>query len=143
MALDAMLGGMSARRIGSVPLRQRYFQRRVQAALSVTDYQSLDIVVEAKWLDSRDGGRGLRNAIAHGDVSTITFDVDAVVPRLQQIVRLILRQFIVFAIRWDSDSESIAARLNLPQSSLVAAYNKVLELRVSNSDAALNLLQEP
>ena len=91
MALDAMLGGMSARRIGRVALRQRFFQRRVQAALSATDYQELDIVGESKWLNSRDGGRGLRNAIAHGDAGAIASDVDLVVPRLQQIVRLILR----------------------------------------------------
>jgi hypothetical protein len=142
MALDTMLGGMSARRIGRVPLRQRYFRRRVQAALSAANDQGIDVVDEAKWLDAKEGGRGLRNAIAHGDLGAVAFEIDPVIPRLQHIVRLILLQYLIFAIRWACASEAIAARLALPQLSLAAAYNKVLELQVSDDCAALDLLQE-
>ena len=69
-ALDAMLGGMSAWKIGRVPVKPRGYARRVEVALrtsaapeSVADAETL-----SKWLASPHGGRGLRNAIAHGEL---------------------------------------------------------------------------
>jgi hypothetical protein len=141
-ALDAMLGGMSARRIGRVALRPRYFRRRVEAALNVVDDPSLDAETEALWLDSQGGGRGLRNAIAHGDAGAIGPDADPSALRLQALVRALLPQYVAFAIRWAEGSASIVEGFRLPPGcSFAAAYNKILEALARGDAGARELLR--
>lgn len=129
-AIDAMLGGMSARRIGKMKLKRR-FRQRVSAALEATGEQwiGVDATAEtlATWLD-RDG-RSIRNAIAHGEARTVNQDAEDNWMLLQAIVRILLRQFIDFSIRWNTEKATLSQNLNLDKSAApTQAYNRALEL---------------
>jgi hypothetical protein len=143
-ALDAMFGGMSARRIGRVPLRRNSFGRRVRAALGALDaarYGGLDPDAAAAWLDSKEGGRSIRNAIAHGQPRSVEAAAEAAQEQLEGIVRLLLRQYLEFAVRWKLDGDALAERFRLPvRSPLPVAYNKVIDTHVSGRDDARDVL---
>jgi hypothetical protein len=122
VALDAMLGGMSAKRLGNVRLRRNSYRNRVQAA----------------WLNAMNGGRGLRNAIAHGDHQTLgAAATTAAQARVQHIVRLLLRLYMRFALRWATEEAEISARHGLPaRTPLAIAFNTLLEARAEGSAVA-------
>ena len=140
-ALDALLGGMSARRIGKVAINPRGFARRVEVALSLGDPSSAaNPRVEARWLNSE--GRELRNAIAHGNGRAAEADAAASYERLQAIVRALLRQYIGFATRWNADRESVAESVGVPPaSSLAATYVSALESEARQPGSARDILQ--
>jgi hypothetical protein len=142
IALDAMLGGMSARRIDRTRLRQRFFRRRVEAALAAADPNlSIDAAREARWLDARDGARSLRNALAHGDAGALDHDLAEAVPRLEHIVRALLLQGLRFSLKWAAEPEAVSARFGVAgPRSFTAAYNKALEGRAAGKDTAVDLL---
>jgi hypothetical protein len=126
-ALDAMLGGMSAKRIGEVTFQSR-FRNRVVAALNlaVETIEGVKPNEEAEWLDSK--GRQIRNALAHGRPNTVAEEAEKSYDRLQSIVRVLLRQYIEFSIKWGLRSGEIGQRLGLPVNCPpAAAYNKVLD----------------
>lgn len=129
-AIDAMLGGMSARRIGKMKLKRR-FRQRVSAALEATGEQWIGVDATAEtltaWLDS--DGRSIRNAIAHGEARTVTQDAEDNWMLLQAIVRILLKQFIDFSIRWNTEKAMLSKNLNLDRSAApTQAYNRALEL---------------
>jgi len=143
-ALDAMLGGMSAWRIGSVPVKPRGYARRVEAALRSTASPAFagDPSEVARWLHSDRGGRGLRNAIAHGTGSTVEPEAQRAYERLQSIVRSLLRQYLRFSIIWAQEQEETTARLGLATGSpLAAAYVTALEAEAKRPGSMLDLLQ--
>jgi hypothetical protein len=141
IAMDAILGGMSTMRIGKVLLRRKSFRRRVASALIVSRMSVIDGNTEAEWLDSPFGGRGLRNAIAHGGQHTIGDGIEQVPERVQRVLRLLLRQYLSFAIRWAENTATVSERFDLPPCcSLSGAYNKVLEARAWGIDEANDLL---
>ena len=141
-ALDAMLGGMSARKIGRVQIDPRGFARRVETALSAAANPAFDgdPRVEARWLNT--SGRELRNAIAHGNGLAVEAEAVGAQERLQAIVRCVLRQYLHFAVPWLADRNAIAGRLNIsPDASLVAAYVTALEAQARQAGTTLDLLQ--
>lgn len=135
VALDAMLGGMSAKRLGNVRLRRNSYRNRVQAALSLSPQAGIDAAGEAAWLNAMNGGRGLRNAIAHGDHQALggaaATEAQA---RVQHIVRWLLRLYMRFALRWAEEEAEISARHGLPaRTPLAIAFNTLLEARAEGS----------
>ncbi len=61
--------------------------------------------------------------------------------RLQGVVRLLLRQYLEFAVRWAANGEAIAERFRLPaRAPLPVAYNKVLEALGRGEQDARDLL---
>jgi hypothetical protein len=141
-ALDAMLGGMSARKIGRLQVNSRGFARRVETALASAANPAFDgePCADAQWLNT--SGRQLRNAVAHGNGRAVESDAAAAQERLQAIVRCVLRQYLHFAVPWLTDPEAIAARLNIsPESLLAAAYVTALETHAQQTGTTLDLLQ--
>jgi hypothetical protein len=141
-ALDAMLGGMSARKIGRVQINSRGFARRVETALSSTANPAFDgdPGLEARWLNT--SGRELRNAIAHGNGRASESDAAAAQERLQALVRCVLRQYLQFAVPWLTEREAIAGRLDIsPDSLLAAAYVTALEAQAKQPGSTSDLLQ--
>ncbi len=139
VSLDALFGGMSARRIGAVDLRPRFFRRRLEAALTAAVGD--DLSDEASWLDSR--ARVLRNAIAHGDSIETIVDADVGAVRVQRLLRPLVQAVLTFASRWASNSRPIIERFRLPATcSFGGAYNKVLEARARGIDDGLDLLRQ-
>lgn len=144
-ALDAMLGGMSAWKIGRVPVKPRGYARRIEVALRSADSPAFpgDPHEVAGWLHSDRGGRGLRNAIAHGTGSAVEAEAQRACDRLQAIVRSLLRQYLHFAIIWARRHEDTAARLGLAaESPLAAAYVTALEAEAKRPGSMLDLLRE-
>lgn len=140
-ALDAMLGGMSARKIGRVSINPRGFARRVEAALRTARSPTFsgDPHNEARWLDWKDGGRGIRNAIAHGKSQTVAAAAAESYDRLQAIVRTLLCQYLRFSVIWFSGRSWIATQLDIPPDSpLAAAYVKALEVEAKEPAASLS-----
>jgi hypothetical protein len=143
-ALDAMLGGMSAWKIGRVPVKPRGYARRVEVALRCATEPSFpgDPHDAARWLHSASGGRGLRNAIAHGTGSEVQAEANDAYERLQAIVGALLRQYLHVAIIWARQPEETAARLGLGAGSPVAAaYVTTLETEAKRPGSMLDLLQ--
>lgn len=115
-AIDAVTGGMSARRIGKTPLRPR-FRRRVALALTAGGMMPEEADAQAAWLYWQDGGRQLRNALAHGDRNAIADRIgNDEILRLQAIVRALLPPFLDFAASWSGE----------PGASLTAAFNQTM-----------------
>lgn len=143
-ALEAMLGGMHAWKIGPVAVKPRGYARRVATALSccgpaVNDEKKLQ--QDARWLHAEQGGRGLRNAIAHGAGEEVELAAAQAYDRLQEIVRVLLRQYLHFAAQWATGTESIAVRLGLKGSEpLAAAYVTALEAEARQTGALRDLL---
>lgn len=137
VALDAMLGGMSAKRLGNLRLRRNSYRNRVQAALSLFSQEGIDAASEAAWLNAMNGGRGLRNAIAHGDHQALGAAATEAQARVQHIVRLLLRLYMRFALRWAEDEAEISARHGLPaRIPLAIAFNTLLEARAEGASVA-------
>lgn len=137
VALDAMLGGMSAKRLGNVRLRRNSYRNRVQAALSLSPQAGVDAADEAAWLSAMNGGRGLRNAIAHGDHQALGGAATEAQARVRHIVRLLLRLYLRFALRWAEEEAEISARCGLPaRTPLAIAFNTLLEARAEGSSVA-------
>ena len=133
--LDAMLGGMSARRIGKTKLRARFLPR-IGVALAALEADGVfhDAEGSARWLDRR--GRRLRNAVAHGRGEDASGDAEECYDRLQGICRTLLRQFLEFALRWAEDRAGVMASVDLSErASMVAAYNRLLEIQAHGGDA--------
>ncbi len=141
--IDAMLGGMSARRIGDLKLKRR-FRQPVTAALQAPSDEpwiGVDATAEelAMWLDT--AGRSIRNAIAHGEARKVAQEAENNWMLLQAIVRIVLRQFIRFSIKWNDEKTTLSKRLNLDASAaLVQAYNRALERGADGDEAVLDLL---
>lgn len=144
-ALDAMMGGMSAWRIGRVAIKPRGYARRVEAALRHAESALPDDPRKlARWLHSESGGRGLRNAIAHGSGREVEAESQQAHERLQAIVRALLRQYVHFATIWAEESEATAARLRIaPDNPLAAAYVTTLEAEARQPGAMADLLSRP
>lgn len=143
-ALDAMLGGMSAWKIGRVPVKPRGYARRVEVALACAASPEFpgDPHDAARWLHSARGGRGLRNAIAHGDGSKVEPEAQRAYERLQSIVRVLLRQYLHFSTVWARQRDETAVRLGLAaESPLSAAYVTTLEAEAKRPGSMLDLLQ--
>lgn len=128
-AIDAMFAGMSAHRIGRIALRRFGFRKRVAAALVAVGMEPTAAEAEAAWLDWEHGGRGWRNALAHGDhAHPAGTDSRANLLRLIELVRTLLPGFVSFALRWRLEGEALAPALGLPTSAgLTAAFNIALE----------------
>jgi hypothetical protein len=141
-ALDAMLVGMSARRIGEVKLKST-FRDRIAAALETlarTDSGArIEPNKEAEWLDSH--GRRIRNALAHGRPSDVAMEAEDSYDRIQTIIRLLLRQYLEFSVKWVTRSTEISVWLDISaQSSPTAAYNKALQSHAQEAIDVLDLL---
>lgn len=138
-ALDAMFGGMTHASIQGV---RKGFLDRVTAALRAIEAElpcgTLNAREEAGWLDSgSNGGRKIRNAIAHGRPSTVAEEAESAWERIQSIVRLLLRQFLEFSVKWANLRVPISKRLHIPSDyAPVAAYNCVVQ-----SSSAADLLR--
>jgi len=143
-ALDSMLGGMNAWKIGPVPIKPRGYARRVEAALSsVADQVSTaDLHAAVHWLTAGSGGRGLRNSIAHGNGRNVEADACEYYDQLQSITRSLLRQYLHFSSTWMQRREEIAPRLGISENSpLAAAYVTLLEVEAKRSGSMQDLLQ--
>jgi hypothetical protein len=143
-SLDAMLGGMRAWKIGRVPVKPRGYARRLESALrtSAAGEAAGDARESARWLESSRGGRGLRNAIAHGADEALDETANDAHERLQAIVRAVLGQYLHFATRWAEGGVETAARLGLhAESPLAAAYVTTLAAEVKAPGSMLDLLQ--
>jgi hypothetical protein len=144
-ALDAMLGGMMVRKIGRVPVHNnRGYSRCVEAALTyaaASDFEDSPRNI-AKWLHSESGGRGLRNAIAHGTGSKVEPEAQRVYESLQSIVRALLRQYLHFAVSWAQQMDKAADRIGIPaESPLAAAYVKALKAEAKDPGSMSDMLQ--
>ncbi|WP_068078202.1 hypothetical protein [Novosphingobium lentum] len=128
-AIDAMFAGMSARRIGRVALRRFGFRKRVATALLAVGMEPAAADAEAAWLDWEHGGRGWRNALAHGDPSRQTTAGSRTdLLRLLELVRALLPGFVSFAIRWQFERDDLTTGFGLPPNAgLTAAFNIALE----------------
>jgi hypothetical protein len=146
-ALDAMLGGMSAWKIGRVPIKPRGYARRVEAALRCAAGSAPphdDARELARWLNSERGGRGLRNAIAHTSGREVEDEAQRAHDRLQGVVRALLRQYVHFSTIWAHDGEASAARLGIAMDSPpAAAYVTTLEAEARQRGAMADLLCVP
>ena len=135
---------MSAWKIGRVPVKPRGYARRVEVALRCAASQAIpgDPQDAARWLHSQRGGRGLRNAIAHGTGSKVEAEAQRAYERLQSIVRALLRQYLHFSVIWARQHEETAARLGLAAGSpLAAAYVTTLEVEAKHPGSMLDLLR--
>jgi hypothetical protein len=144
-ALDAMLGGMSAWKIGRVAIKPRGYARRVEAALGYAETALADDPrTLGRWLHSEHGGRGLRNAISHGTGREVEAESERTHETLQGIVRALLRQYVHFATIWAQAREATAARLGIAAGSpLAAAYVTTLEAEACQPGAMSDLLCRP
>ena len=125
-AVDAMLVGMSARRAGGVRLKRFGFRRRVEQALLVAGLDADASAREAWWLDGAEGGRGLRNALAHGRAGRSPETAELL--RLQHLVRLLLRTFLTFAVQQPTELPDLPEHLGVrPDQGLVPLFNSWLE----------------
>lgn len=143
-ALEAILGGMSAWRIGSVPVKPRGYARRLEIALrtSAAPHPIADPRATSAWLASAEGGRGLRSAIVHGEPGGDEAAARDAYERLQAIVRSVLYQYLHFAALWLAQRTEIAARLALDaESPLAAAYVTALEAEAAKPGSMTDLLQ--
>ena len=144
-ALDAMLGGMTARKIGRVIVHnQRGYSRCVETALGYAAATGVDDSPRdaAKWLHAESGGRGLRNAIAHGTGIGVEPEAQGVYEPLQAIVRALLRQYLHFAVVWAHQAGKTADRLGISADSpLSAAYVKTLKAEAQTPGSMSDLLQ--
>jgi len=141
-ALDAMLGGMSARRVGKVKINFRGFARRVETALRFVESGSVlaDAHLEALWLNAQ--GRQLRNSLAHSNGQSTEANAAAAFDRLQEVVRCVLRQYLHFAVHWLTNREEIAQQLKISSDSqITAAYVKILEVIQRSAGELLYLVQ--
>jgi len=126
-SLDSMFGGMSGRRIGDIRLNTP-FRQRLEAAISSSGVKESDS--EAGWVDVE--CRKIRNALAHGQRFDFADTASATLGRLQRLVRVLLLQYIGFAITWRSNPAEVEAHLTKEAiGSCIVAYNSVLE-QISN-----------
>lgn len=122
-SLDSMFGGMSSRRIGDIRLNAS-FRQRLQAAISAAGVPASE--TEAGWVDKE--CRQIRNALAHGQRFDFADTASATLGRLQRLVRVLLLQYIKFAIAWRTEAAEVSKHLNEETArSCVMAYNFVLE----------------
>ena len=92
--LEIVVGRMSNRRDDGKSLRTS-FQKRLHRALELSGVSSPG--EKAAWTNSRDGGRGIRNAIAHGRLLEDT-TLDQALTQLMVVVRWALRAAIGCAL---------------------------------------------
>jgi len=127
-SLDAVMGGMSLRKKGN-----KYFLNKTEMTLLFKDriYEVLKNANipfaenEARWLDSI---RSVRNPIAHGAKESMEKVAEENFERLLALIRIILKRYISFSTRWNTDRQRIAQLSGLEENtSLVEAFNKVLE----------------
>jgi hypothetical protein len=145
MALDAMLGGFNEDEPGGLKLSgsSSKFSQRFKAALLADGQEFIEANQQVGWLNNNKpgGGRWLRNCIAHGDDINTDSLADAAQLRLQDIIRVLLRQYIRFLIRWNSDMLDISQHFKLPETcSPVGAYNAILAACASEIESAFDLL---
>ena len=149
IALDALFGGFQETKPGGIELRgsSGKFSQRIKAALSMAGHTFMETNQQAGWLNGHQpgGGRWLRNRIAHGDDVDSTKEAEAAQLRLQDIVRVVLRQYIHFLLHWNQDRAGMLHRFNLPETcSPVGAFNAALAAPASPADAgAHDVLQWP
>ncbi len=140
-AVDAMLGGMSARDIGEMKM-ETGFHDRFKAAMQVPllGVSPSDAQREADWIDT--SGRRMRNEIAHGRTSEAESAAKAGLERLRRDARVLLRQYLAFSIRWEKDHDRIQTRLRLPaKCSPAGAYNVALEYIARGFDDVFEFLR--
>ena len=142
IALDAMLGGMSSRSIGPASLRDRY-KKRVTTALGIARESGLALSLEpdeeASWLDTQ--RRKIRNAIAHGQPTSVSQEAEESYERIQDIVRSLLRQYLAFSVSWAVNPTEIAEWLGLEfEYPPIGVYNLFLEAHARGRITATELL---
>jgi hypothetical protein len=143
-ALDAMVGGMSAWKVGGVPVKPRGYARRIEAALRTARSPAFhdDPLEAARWLHHDRGGRGLRNALAHGTGTAVEAAVADAIDRLQDIVRSLLWQYLRLSAVWARRDHAVAARIGISRDApLAAAYVTVLETESRHPGTIQDLLQ--
>ncbi len=141
--LDALLGGFNAERIGRLKLRNP-FRERVFAALNAvegrwqgTDSTPLEL---AQWINT--AGRRIYTAIVQGNASAVSVEADGGWEYIQLIVRVLLRQYIEFSIKWYKDPTFVQKRLGLSEDiPAVVGYNLALELMIKKKANVGDLLQ--
>ncbi len=141
--IDTLLGGMDATRIGRLKLHS-HFRERVYAALDAvqgtwlgTDSTPLELT---QWLNT--AGRRMHVAITKGEASTVDVEANGSWEYIQLIVRVILRQYIEFSVKWFKNPAAVCGRLGLPdQVAPVIGYNLALELKVKNGAKVDDLLR--
>ena len=145
-ALDAMLGGMSAQRIGTVRLRNPFRQRVFAALEAMRDSGNkgeVDAAEEAGWLDEE--GREIRNRLAHGGPAQVAEAAQNGFMRLRAVVRPLLVQYLTFSLHWAGREAEMRRRLRIRgRCSPAAAYNLALEMyaRNGNADLLVGIVQE-
>jgi hypothetical protein len=144
VAIDAILGGLSTRYIGQVSLQSK-FRDRVSAGLTTlmqtnTVQKNFKPYTEADWLDTE--GRNIRNSIAHGRSYAVAAHANDSYLRIQSIIRLLIRQFLEFSIKWAVNPLEISDLLDI--SSEIppkAAYNKILDMYAQGVTDVYHFLQ--
>lgn len=142
-ALNALTGGMNAQRISRLKLNS-HFRDRILAALEVvqgtwlgTDSSPKEL---AQWLNT--AGRRVHNGVSYGESAAISVEADGSWEYIQLIVRVLLRQYLEFSVKWFKNASEICSLLGLPNNvSPVIAYNLALELKVKNSAGVDDLLK--
>ncbi len=141
-ACDALLGGMSAESIGRLKLKS-HFRERLYAALDAvqgmwlgTDSSPVEL---AQWMDTF--GRRIHRAVSYGMSNDVAVEAEGSWEYIQLIVRVLLRQYLEFSVKWFKNAGEIRSRLGLPDSvSPAIGYNLALELKANNGMDVNDLL---
>ncbi len=130
-ALDTLLGGIDAEKIGRLKMNSP-FRERVYAALDAVEgaWQGSDATPTelAQWINT--AGRRMQHILALNGAEEIAVEADGGWAYMQMIVRVLLRQYIEFSVRWFKNPTAIQKRLGLPADvPPVIGYNLALELK--------------
>jgi len=104
------------------------FRARITAATTDTTYmQKRDLTrMKASWLDSRGGE--IRNAVAHGNLTTIAEKAEKNYNRIQIHCTADPTSVPGVSVKWATQSTQISSQLANPdQSAPAAVYNQALE----------------
>lgn len=141
-ALDAMLGGMNTDRIGRLklqsPLRERVFAAldAVEGNWAGTNASPMEL---SQWINTV--GRRIWQAVATGNATSVTEQADGSWEYIQLIVRVLLRQYLEFSVKWFKDPDSIKKRLGLQDDvAPVVGFNLALELKATKKARLDDLL---
>ncbi len=141
--LDTILGGFNVKRIGRLKLNSE-FRERVFAALEAVqgDWLGTDStpVELTQWLNT--AGRRIHQAISSGEMASVAVEADGSWEYVQLIVRVLLRQYIEFSVRWFKNPEMVQKRLGLSgEIPPVIGYNLALELKARQKVSLDDLLK--
>lgn len=132
-AIDTLFGGMSAMRIYETALTKKFLQR-----LGVWMHTYPHSERESQWLnDPSQGGRYLRNHIAHGQGDSVEDLAKNAYTRLQNIIRHLLKVYMSFCTVLSTHQAQLCTDLAMPQNSSAAElFNVLAEQFLAGNEAA-------